>query len=138
MDNRRRRILVIDGDAGVRNVVRRALAEHEVIATAGAVEALTRIAAGKRFDLILCDLALPSISGIELHNRVGSHAPALVPRIVFLTSRAHSLSTEAFLKRADIHHIDKPFVSVAWLHTAVREHLERLRAGSGEPTEGAR
>jgi CheY-like chemotaxis protein len=132
MEKKRKSVLVIENDARVRNTLRRALeVEHEVLATAGAAEALTRIAAGQRFDLVLCKLMLPAIPGLEFHKRVGLHAPDLVPRIVFLTSGTHPMSAKAFLKRPDIRHIVMSDPSRAEFRDTVREHLERLTAPSG-------
>jgi CheY-like chemotaxis protein len=121
----RKRILVIDGDAGVRKIVHRALGmDHDVIATAGAAEALTLIASGQRFDLVLCDLMMPSISGMEFYRRIGPLAPELIQRIVFITGGAYTPEARAFLRRVDIRHIDKPFPPLPKFRAIVRGYLE--------------
>jgi CheY-like chemotaxis protein len=127
----RRRILIIDGDARVRRFVHRALAmEHDVIATAGAAEALTLIASGQRFDLVLCELMMPSISGTEFYRRVGPLAPELIPRTVFLAGVGYSTQAKAFLKRADIRHIDKPLPALEEFRAIVRRYLEGPAGGA--------
>ena len=44
--------------------------EHDVISAATAAEALERLQAGERFDLILCDLMMPEMTGMEMAARL--------------------------------------------------------------------
>jgi CheY-like chemotaxis protein len=114
MEEQRRRVLVVEDDLKFGKLVARVLApEHNVIVLTSARDALDRIAGGERFDLILCDLMLPGLSGVEFHERLGSIAPEVVDRVVFVTGGAYSPRSEAFLKRADIRHFEKPFASLA-------------------------
>lgn len=62
------RVLVIDDDDMIREILRRVLKAHEVTVHASASDALTQIAGGSRFDAILCDLMMPGLSGIEFHR----------------------------------------------------------------------
>ena len=118
MELRRARVLVVDDEPKLGRVIARILApEHDVIALTSAQEALDRITAGEGFDLILCDLAMPGVDGIELYERVSSIAPALVERIVMMTGGAFTERTAAFLDRPCIRRLDKPFEP---------EHLRRL------------
>jgi DNA-binding NtrC family response regulator len=122
----RARIAVIDDDERLGKLLYRVLAdEHEVVVLSRAQEALDRIATGDSFDLFLCDLILPGMSGEVFHQRVAAVAPALVARIVFITGGPCTPSARTFLQRADIRHIAKPFV-VAALRVAVQEHLRRV------------
>ena len=108
-------------------IVRALEPEHDVVLLISAQEALDRIAAGERFDLVLCDLMLPGVSGMAFYERVGQSAPELVERVLFATGGAYTSSAEEFLKRADIRHIEKPFRSLNEFRAAVREHLARVR-----------
>jgi DNA-binding NtrC family response regulator len=132
MDEQRRRVLVIDDEVKFGSLVARALVpEHEVVVLASAKEALDHIARGERFDLVLCDLMLPGVSGVDFHERVGSMAPELAERIVFVTGGAYSQRAVAFLERADIRHLEKPFPSLAGFRAVVQEHLQRV-GGDGD------
>jgi len=114
----RARVLVIDDEPKLGRVVARILApEHDVIALTSAEEALDRITSGERFDLILCDLFMPGVDGVELHERVRAIAPALVERIVMMTGGVFTERAAAFLDRPSICRLDKPFEP---------EHLRRL------------
>ncbi len=122
----RPQIAVIDDDEKLGKLLSRVLSdEHEVVVLSQAQEALDRIMAGDSFDLVLCDLILPGMSGEVFHQRVAAAAPELVARIVFITGGPCTPSARAFLARADIRHIAKPF-AVAALRAAVREHLRRV------------
>jgi DNA-binding NtrC family response regulator len=117
------RILVIDDDELLGNMVRRALApEHEAMALTSAREALARIASGERWDLILCDLMLPQVSGIDFYERMGELAPELLGRIVFIPGGAVKPRAAAFLARPSIARLEKPF-SLAELRRFVHERL---------------
>ena len=53
-------------EALVATALRRVLTpEHEVVTLSDGREALRRIAAGERFDVILCDLMMPEMSGMS-------------------------------------------------------------------------
>jgi len=122
---RRARVLVVDDEPKLGRVIARILApEHDVLVLTSAEEALDRISAGERFDLILCDLVMPGMDGVELYERVGAIAPALVGRIVMMTGGAFTERTLAFLDRPSICRLDKPF-DAAHLRHLVRERLRR-------------
>ena len=138
MQGQRMRVLVVDDDLKWGNVIVRVLApEHEVVVLASAEEALGRIAAGERFDLILCDLLLPGMSGMAFYLHLGFAAPDVVERVVFITGGAISAHAEAFLGRPDVRHHEKPFSSLAELRAVVREHLRRLGGGSADHGGGS-
>ena len=67
--------------------------EHDVLVLPSAREALDRIAGGERFDLVLCDLMLPGVTGMAFHERVRSVAPDLLERIVIITGGAEALGS---------------------------------------------
>lgn len=132
MEGRRARVLVVDDEAPLAKTMRRALEdEHEVVVVTSATEAVERIRGGERFDLILCDLMLPGLSGVDFHGWVGRHAPELVKTIVFSSGGAYTPHAAAFLRRADVRHIEKPFPSLPELRALIREHLQRIRAEGG-------
>jgi CheY-like chemotaxis protein len=132
MEGQRKRVLVIEDDPKFGGLIGRVLAPpHEVLVLTRAQEALGRIARGERFDLILCDLMLPGMSGIEFHERLGSIASEMLGSVVFVTGGAYSQRSAAFLKRADIRHIEKPFPSLVAFRAAVHEHLQRVCGEGG-------
>ena len=58
------RVLVVDDEQMLCNAIERILgADHDVTTVTSAREALSRLGAGERFDLILCDLMMPEMTG---------------------------------------------------------------------------
>ncbi|HEY6561849.1 MAG TPA: response regulator [Polyangiaceae bacterium] len=107
---RRGRILVIDDEFAIGIAVRRALAaEHEVVTLTSATQALERILAGDTFDVILCDVMMPVMTGAEFHAALSARAPDHAERIVFLTGGAFTAKARAFLDQVKNPKLDKPF-----------------------------
>jgi CheY-like chemotaxis protein len=124
----RARILVVDDEPLVGRAVSSALsAGHDVAVTTSAVEALGRLEAGERFDLVLCDLMMPGMTGMELEARIARGAPDMVDRLVFMTGGAYTSAAQAFLD-AGRPYLDKP-VDPAALRALVGDRLAAARRG---------
>jgi CheY-like chemotaxis protein len=109
-------VLVIDDEQKLLVVLGFVLEpEHDVSATTDAHEALEWIDGGERYDVILCDLMMPEMTGMDLHAELERTAPELAERIVFLTGGAFSPGARAFLDRVPNLRIEKPFDSQALL-----------------------
>ncbi len=82
----RRRVLLVDDEPQVLRVLSRGLAGagYEVLCASGAVEALTLLDS-EPVDVIVSDLMMPNVSGIELAARVAASHPALSPRLLLMT-----------------------------------------------------
>jgi signal transduction histidine kinase len=107
---RRARILAIDDDPHIGNAVRETLArEHDVVAVTSAAEALRRLEGGEDFDLILCDLMMPMMTGIDLHEILRRARPELAARMVFLTGGAFTARARTFLSEVPNPRLEKPF-----------------------------
>ena len=89
--------------------LRRVLArEHEVRVVTSGAEALELLKAGAAFDLILCDVMMPAMSGVALHAELARCRPALARRIVFLTGGAFTAEVRAFLDTSPNERWEKP------------------------------
>jgi PAS domain S-box-containing protein len=122
---RRAHVLVVDDEAVVAGIVKEVLeTEHEVTAVTDAREALRLVAAGNRYDVILCDLMMPSMSGMDLHAELSRADSGLAERMVFVTGGAFTPATRAFLERVRNEHIEKPF-DFASLLRLVNERVSR-------------
>jgi CheY-like chemotaxis protein len=107
---RRGRVLVIDDEPFIGNAVRRTLElDHEVVVEANAPAALARIAAGERFDAILCDLMMPVMTGMDVHAELARTAPEQAERVVFFTGGAFTSEARTFLARVANRKLEKPF-----------------------------
>jgi CheY-like chemotaxis protein len=92
------------------------------VVTSGA-DALARLEAGEPYDLVLCDLMMPGLSGMELEARVAQAVPALVGRLVYMTGGAFTPAARAFLE-AGRPFLEKP-IDAAALRTLLAERLAR-------------
>ncbi len=103
-------ILVVDDEPNVLNMIRRLLRGHELTMAASGREALDRLEQNS-YDVVLCDVMMPDISGPELFARVKESHPALVERVIFMTGGAFTANAQQFLASVDNHIIYKPFDS---------------------------
>jgi CheY-like chemotaxis protein len=106
---RRARVLVIDDEPSICSAVRRALgAEVEVVEMTRSPPALPLLLE-KEFDLVLCDLMIPELSGMDLHAQLHAQFPDRAEAMVFLTGGAFSEEARAFLGRVPNRCLEKPF-----------------------------
>lgn len=117
------RILVIDDEPIVGTALKRVLGkDNEVISETGARPALERIREGEHFDLILCDLMMPDMSGADFYGEFKQMLPARTGDIVFMTGGAFTPKARDFLASVDNERLEKPF-DMATLKKLVHGHL---------------
>ncbi|ATB37060.1 hybrid sensor histidine kinase/response regulator [Cystobacter fuscus] len=106
----RGRVLVIDDEPLLCSALERILRpHHDVVFTTLAAEVLPRLEAGERFDLILCDLMMPRMNGMDFHAALHRLRPELTGRVIFLTGGAFTPQAKAFLERVPNRRVEKPF-----------------------------
>lgn len=105
----KRRVLVVDDEPYILVSVRRALTHYDVETAESGEEALELLTKDQAFDIILCDLVMGNMSGIDLYRWMGENHPRLQRRTVFMTAGAFTASTRSFL--ADVRNpvLHKPF-----------------------------
>lgn len=118
------RILAIDDEAPLRKLVARVLRAHAIEAVEPE-DALARLQAGQRYDLILCDITMPRLSGIDLHAAVVALDPEQARRFVFVTGGAVDVRSSEFLATTTYPILGKPFTP-AQLEALVAEQLATL------------
>ncbi|WNG45571.1 response regulator [Archangium minus] len=112
----RGRVLVIDDEPMLCSALERILRpHHDVVLTTLAAEALPQLEAGAHFDLILCDLMMPRMSGMDFHAALQRLRPDLIGRIIFLTGGAFTPQAKTFLERVPNRRVEKPFNARALL-----------------------
>ncbi|MBA3672703.1 MAG: response regulator, partial [Gemmatimonadaceae bacterium] len=78
--------------------------------------------AGEKFDLILCDLMMPDMTGMQLHAELSRVAPDQADRMIFLTGGAFTNEARQFLSEIPKEHLEKPF-EPANLRAIVQRYL---------------
>ena len=107
---RRGRVLVVDDEPLITQAVTRTLAlAHDVTAVNSAQDALGMLAQGQCFDVILCDLMMPQMTGMDLFDVLARELPRQAERVVFLTGGAFTQRAREFLATVDNPRLDKPF-----------------------------
>jgi signal transduction histidine kinase len=106
---RRGRILVVDDEKMLGTTIQRTLGgEHEVIAVTTAREAFGLLQGETHFDLVLCDLMMPQMTGMELYAELHKLAPDQTKKFVFMTGGAFTEDARRFLAQISNPSIEKP------------------------------
>ncbi len=106
----RRSVLVIDDEPDLGTALARLLQpEHTVCVECEGDAALARLRKGEQFDVILCDLMMPRMTGMDLHAELVRTMPEQAAKMVFLTGGAFTPRSQEFLEKVGRPHVEKPF-----------------------------
>lgn len=113
------RVLIVEDEAGLREGIRDLMEGdgHQVQAVADGLSAV-ELGTKEAFDIVLLDLMLPKLDGIEVCRRLRAARPGLA--ILMLTSRGSENDKVLGLGEGADDYVTKPF--------AARELLARVRA----------
>jgi CheY-like chemotaxis protein len=110
-----RHALVIDDEASIRLALRRFLARDgwRVDEAGDGTIALGKLTEGpgvpNHYDLLICDLRMPGVSGTELYDWLREHRPELLSRLIVATGDAVSQDAAEFVQRTACPVLQKPF-----------------------------
>lgn len=108
-DKQRGRVLIIDDEKSVATMLARFLeSSYDVKHCTGARDAL-QLLSEHVFDVILCDVMMPEMSGIDLFEQLGKVAPGAQDRVIFMTGGGLLPEVYAFLRHAERPKLEKPF-----------------------------
>lgn len=90
----KKRVLVVDDEAHVRAVLSRALMidGYEALGAANGEEAVEKLSQG-RFDLVILDLKMPGMSGLDVLDKLHAEHPETI--VIMLTGVADNESIES-------------------------------------------
>jgi two-component system, NtrC family, sensor kinase len=125
----KRRILVLDDDKDFIFLLREFLIEQhfEVIAVENGVEGVKQVMATD-FDIILCDMAMPKLSGDMFYLAVERTKPHLCKRFIFMTGHSGDAKITEFIRRVRGLVLWKPF-ELYMLTEAIKTVLKKSGAG---------
>jgi CheY-like chemotaxis protein len=127
------RVLVVDDEFLVAKALRLVLAaEFDVVVATKAEDVLARLESGESFDVILCDVMMPGMNGVEMRDRVDALSPEQAARIVFLTGGLPLPHVRALIDRVPNTCLEKPLDP-----EGLREFIRRRVRDPWRSTQGA-
>jgi len=113
--------LVVTSEVG-RAIGRTLEDSHEVTLVDDGETAIERINRGEEFDLVLCDMMMPGMTGMDLYEELAQRRPTLARRMVFMTGGAFTPRAAEFLATVRNPTIAKPFTAIV-LRASLHAHL---------------
>jgi signal transduction histidine kinase/DNA-binding response OmpR family regulator len=121
------RILFVDDERSLLRAYERTFGnEHEVVVADGGEQALAILAGRWDFNLVVCDLLMPNVSGMEVYRRATEAHPELGGAFVFTTGGVTQADVQTFLRTVGNPVLEKPFD-----FSELREILESERDNRG-------
>jgi signal transduction histidine kinase len=117
------RALVVEDEPALGAAVAEALTDAGFVVerAADGEEGLTRLTQGT-YDLIVCDLKMPRIDGMQFYRAMAAATPSLSRRVIFVTGAVAGTEAERFLEETGCRWLAKPF-RLADLLRAARDAL---------------
>ena len=115
------RLLVVDDETALAMALKKVLEpDHEVTAVTEGRAALDILLGGDRFDVVLCDVLMPGVSGIDLYRELERERPDIAQRIIFMSGASSMPRVVEFFGAISNERIDKP-VDLAHLRALIRQ-----------------
>jgi PAS domain S-box-containing protein len=137
MPERKPTILLIDDESAIRQGLRRYFtrkgwAVEESADGADALSKLLRPEASRIYDVVLCDLKMAGVSGMDVYDRMHGTAPHMARRFILSTGDTSAPDVSGFLAQVTVPVLEKPFEL-----TTVEALAEQVRTGSASAATGA-
>ncbi len=103
-------VLVVEDEAALAAAVAEGLTDagFEVDRAGDGEEALARVR-GRDYDLIVCDLKMPRLDGMQFYRAIATVRPSLATRVIFVTGDVVGTDAERFLEETRCRWLAKPF-----------------------------
>lgn len=123
MENRAR-ILVVDDEPSIRGILTETLGQlgHEVMEAGSAEEALQQMAESF-FHLILTDIRMPGLTGIDLLGRIKQKG--IETEVIIMTSNASVDSAIQAIRLGAANYLLKPFEELEYIEMVVQRALDK-------------
>jgi C4-dicarboxylate-specific signal transduction histidine kinase len=113
------RVLVVDDEPQVGRSLQRILSpQHDVVCVESAARALAELERDPGYDVVLCDVMLPGMSGIDFFDELSRRAPRLAARVAFMSGGAFTPRAREFFEGSSNPKIEKP-IDAATLRAVV-------------------
>jgi CheY-like chemotaxis protein len=127
----RARILVVDDEPALGQTLKYLLEDnHDVTSVTSGTAALDLLLKKREeYDLVLCDLMMPQVSGMDVHQKLSVERPGFERRLVFMTGGAFTPRAIEFLARVPNARLDKPFTADA-VEALLSHELTHVASGA--------
>ena len=105
----RSRVLVIDDEPLIGRAVGRMLSGDDVVSVQDGRLALTQLQTDTEWDLILLDLMMPGLTGMDVYNAIRNTQPNLLQLVVLMSGGTFTPESREFVDRVKNRRIEKPF-----------------------------
>jgi len=114
-------VLLVDDDERVLRAGARVLqGRHRVLTARDGQEAIELLSSGSNADVVVLELDLPEVDGIELFEWLEAHQPELAKRVVIATAAQDRERFGEFLRQRSLTVLNKPFRADALLNAIER------------------
>jgi CheY-like chemotaxis protein len=119
------KVLIVDDEPAIRNILARILSNkgHQA-QTVSSGKAALAILHEKGYDLLVADLKMSGVSGMELYETLKKKSPDMADRTVFITGDTMTEETNDFLASSGRPYLAKPFTPMEFLEL-IENALER-------------
>ncbi len=103
-------VLVVEDEPALAEAVGEALRDAGFVVdrAADGEDALLQ-ARARHYDLIVCDLKMPRVDGMQFYRAIAAATPALAQRVIFVTGDVAGTDAERFLEESGCRWLAKPF-----------------------------
>jgi CheY-like chemotaxis protein len=106
------RIVVIESDPVTADIVENTFPnEHEIVVFGSGRAALERIAIGRPFDAVFCEIDPPDMTAKEVYARLEAGSPRTAARVIFLVAELRP--NRAFLEKPPKRYLVRPITAAA-------------------------
>ena len=106
----RPRVLIIDDEVTITNALRRYLSsDHDVTVENDPLAALALLREGTAFDVILCDLVMPRMNGVQLHRELSVIAPGQAAATILMSGGSVPRDAVELIASGRVPNLSKPF-----------------------------
>jgi len=120
-------ILIIDDESNILKSLARILEDkYNVVTSLGGQIALDKLSENNlQYDVILCDINMPIMTGADFYKKVTDMFPELKERIIFMSGGTYSHDLNEFMARMKNPCLEKPF-DVEKLYESINKVLSTI------------
>lgn len=125
-----RRVLVVEDDKLVRELIIEIMesADYDTDGAGGGNEALTKLDGPESYSMIISDIGMEGMDGLELYEEVAKRSKRLSKSLLFVTGTV-TVRTEMFIAEKGVARLTKPFNTLDLISAVVRMEADNIRKG---------